>query len=96
MVEVVSRKELLRRSSPERVEIGLKLLVMNVLPLLVYVLLVEVVLAWRNERRLQPLVPQIIEWEVPQPGVILDLFSSVGPESVLLLSLNHLRLSQVA
>lgn len=68
----------------------LELLVFNITPLLVDILLIEVVFLWWNKRRLYLLILEVLPWEIFQPGMVLDLFSSVGSEAVLWLPLDHL------
>ena len=90
-VVVISSEEVLNRLPAERSEVLLEALIINVSPLLVDVLLVEVVLLGRHERCLQLLLLQVFPREVPQPGMVLHLVSPICTEAVLRLPLNHLQ-----
>ena len=71
--------------------IGLESLILQVPPLLINVLLIEVVLLGRDKGRLQAFVFEVIPREVAQPRVLLHLFGTVGSQAILWLSLDHLR-----
>lgn len=77
VVVVIAGKEVLGGLAAERDEVLLELLVLNVTPLFIDVLLVEVVLLGRDERCLDPLLFEVIPRIVSQPRVILHLFSTV-------------------
>ena len=90
-VVIISSEEVLDRLPAERSKVLLEALVINVSPLLVDVLLVEVVLLGRHERCLKFLLLQVLPREVSQPRMVLHLVSPIRTKSVLRLSLNHLR-----
>jgi hypothetical protein len=64
--------------------------VIEILPLLADVLLVVVVVSWRDERCSQLFLVEVLPWEVREPGVPLDILAAVVAESVLWLPLDHL------
>ena len=90
MIVVVALKQLLSAGATQREVVGLELLILDIAPLLVDVLLVEVVLQWRDERRFDAAVGQVIPGEVSQPGVVLHFFGAVVAQPVLRLALDHL------
>ena len=59
--------------------VGLEGLILQVPPLLINVLLIEVVFLWRDKGRLQALVFEVIPREVAQPRMLFHLFGSIGP-----------------
>ena len=63
--------------------------VLQVLPLLVYVFLVEVVFSRRHKGRTHPIFVQVLPWEVAQPRVVFHFFGSVVAKAVLGFSLYH-------
>ena len=66
-------------------------LVVSVLPLFVYVFFIKIVGFWRNKRTFHTTLLQVVKGKVPQPNMILDLCDSVGAQSVLCFSLDHLQ-----
>ena len=75
--------------------VGLEGLILQVSPLLINILLIEVVLLRWNKGRLQAFVFEVIPWEVAQPRVRFHLFSPVGSKAILWLSLDHLRKGEI-
>ena len=67
----------------------LELRIVQVLPLFVDVVLIEVVFSGRNERSPQPSLIQGLPVEVAEPRVVLDLVRAIITQSILRLSLNH-------
>ena len=89
-VKIVPVELSLNGVTPQAQQVLLEFLIFLVLPVLINVLLIKVVLFWRNKRRLNLPVPQILPREIFQPGVILDLVGPVQAEAVRRLPLNHL------
>lgn len=71
VVEVVSVEEGLHRIPPQVLYIFDELCVFQVFPLLADVLLVEIILHWRNKGGSNSPLVEIIPWEVTQPWVVL-------------------------
>jgi len=71
-IEVVSIKLGLYRISSKTQQVLLELLVLLVFPIFVNVLLIEIILLWRDERSLNLSVPEISPREVPQPRMSLN------------------------
>jgi len=77
LVVVVAREGLLHVLLVQQEHVLLDLLAILVLPLPVGVVGVEVVLVGRDERRLKPLVQEVVPGEVPQPRMIFDIVRPV-------------------
>ena len=76
-IEVVSIKLGLYRISSKTQQVLLELLVLLVFPIFVNVLLIEIILLWRDERSLNLSVPEICPREVPQPRMRLNFRRAV-------------------
>ena len=71
--------------------VGFEGLILQVSPLLINILLIKVVLLRRNKWRLQALVREVVPGEIAQPRVLLHLLRTIGTQSILRLSLYHLK-----
>ena len=67
----------------------LEILVLAVLPLLIYVFLIEVVGLWRDKRAGQFALLELFERKITQPNMILYFFDAVGSQPVLRFPLDH-------
>jgi hypothetical protein len=90
VVIIVPIELLLDRAVSQARHMLLEFGIINVLPLFVNVVLVEVVFRWRNERRAQSPLVQGLPVEVAEPRVVLDLGRARVTESILGLALDHL------
>jgi len=89
VIVVVPLEELLSGNASQGLKVGLELLVLNVSPLLIDILLVEVVLPGWDKRCLDSLVSQVVPGEVSQPRMLLHFFGAVRTQPILRLPLDH-------
>ena len=89
-VVVIASKEILNRLAPQRQEVLLECFVFDVTPLFIDVFLVEVVFLRWYKWGLKTFMEKVIPRIVPQPWMILNLFSAVRTQTILGLSLDHL------
>lgn len=89
-IVVVAGEKILSGLPAQSFEVVFECIIIDVSPLFVDVLLVEVVFFGRNERSLQFPFLKILPREVSQPRMILNFISPVGSKTVLRLPLYHL------
>lgn len=89
VVVVVPVEHALHRVAAQTDGVLFELRVVQVLPLFVDVLLVEVVFQRRDEGGTQTTIIKVSPGEVSQPGMVFDLVRPIDAESVLGLPLDH-------
>lgn len=90
MVVVIASKEILSWLTPQRQEILLECIVFYVAPLFVNVLLIKIIFLRRDKWGLKTFMEKVVPRIVPQPWMILNLWSAVWTQTILRLSLDHL------
>ena len=90
MVVVIASKEILSWLTPQRQEVLLECIVFYVAPLFVNVLLIKIIFLRRDKWGLKTFMEKIVPRIVPQPWMILNLWSAVWTQTILRFSLDHL------